>query len=288
MLHFTYSLNALLMMGLPVALGFFLARKLGVRWRLFGIGAATFLASQVVHIPLVLGLTALFAKGLLPSPPKAWQLLFNATVLGVLAGLCEETARYFAYRTVKSMRTWRQALMFGAGHGGIEAIILGVLAASALVNMATLRSYDVNSLPVGPEQRASTAAAIAAYWSAPWHATLLGAVERVFALCMHLSLAVMVLQVFLRKSLLWLAAAVLWHASANAVAVLVLGNWGAYWAEAAVGGFALMSLGIVFALKPSREEAESITILPGTSPEPVAPPNPEDELRRQIDDSKFQ
>ena len=44
-------LNALGMLGLPVALGFILARRLGTSWSLYGIGAVTFVGSQVLHIP---------------------------------------------------------------------------------------------------------------------------------------------------------------------------------------------------------------------------------------------
>ncbi|MBI3242288.1 MAG: YhfC family intramembrane metalloprotease, partial [Chloroflexi bacterium] len=124
MLYLIYPLNALLMMALGVGLGLFLARRLNLRWGLFGVGAVTFVASQVVHIPLNYGLTWLFANHVLPGPPAEWQLLFNVTVLGLTAGLCEETARYAVYRWwIRSARTWREALMFGAGHGGIEAIL---------------------------------------------------------------------------------------------------------------------------------------------------------------------
>ena len=128
MLYLTHALNGLLMIGLPLALGAFLARRLGVGWRLFWIGAVTFVASQVVHLPLNIGLTRVAAGGYLPKPPAEWKLAANAAILGLTAGLCEETARYLVYRWwLKSARTWRDGLMFGAGHGGIEAMIFGTL-----------------------------------------------------------------------------------------------------------------------------------------------------------------
>ena len=40
-------LNALLMIAMPLVLGVYLTRKLGVAWRLFGIGAVTFIASML-------------------------------------------------------------------------------------------------------------------------------------------------------------------------------------------------------------------------------------------------
>ncbi len=69
MLYLTYPLDAVIMIALPVAVGVLLARTLGAKWGLFGVGALTFIASQVVHVPLNAGLTTLFARGVLPAPP---------------------------------------------------------------------------------------------------------------------------------------------------------------------------------------------------------------------------
>jgi ABC-type Na+ transport system ATPase subunit NatA len=41
MLYLTYPLDALIMIALPIAVGVFLARKLGVTWMLFGAGKTT-------------------------------------------------------------------------------------------------------------------------------------------------------------------------------------------------------------------------------------------------------
>jgi len=291
MLYFTHALNALLMMVMPILLGVFLARRLSLRWGLFGVGAATFIASQVVHIPLNSGLTALFAGKILPAPPDAWKLPFNAVVLGLTAGLCEEIARYLVYRYwIKSARTWREALMFGAGHGGVEAIILGALVALTFVNLVFLRDVDVAALPVPADQQALAAKQIAEYWSAPWYATLLGAVERAFSLCFHLSAAVLVLQAFRRNNRLWLGAAILWHAAVDAVSVYAVGRLGVYWTEAIVGVFALASVGMILALKPPDETlARAVTPAPNVPPVPrvASMPKPKTDLQQQLDDSRF-
>jgi uncharacterized membrane protein YhfC len=289
-LYVTHSLNFGLMIVLPILLGVFLARRLGLKWSLYAVGAATFIASQVVHIPLNGGLTALFADKVLPAPPAEWKLPFNAVVLGLTAGLSEEIARYLVYRYwITSARTWREALMFGAGHGGIEAILFGVLVALTFVNMVVLRNVDVATLPIPADQQALTARQIAEYWAAPWYATLLGAVERIFTLCFHLSAAVIVLQAFRRKNPLWLGAAILWHAAADAGAVFAAGTWGIYWTEAIIGVFALTSLASLFALKPrgAATEIESAALAPETIPARIPIPNPEADLRRKMDETRF-
>jgi len=288
MLYLTYALNFLLMIALPILLGAFLARQWGVRWSLFGIGMVTFIASQVVHLPLNAGLTALFANHILPNPPVTWKLPFNSIVLGLTAGLCEEIARYVVYRRwLTSARTWREALMFGAGHGGIEAIIVGVLAGLGFVNMVVLKNADLTIYNLSPEQQALTAQQIATYWSAPWYATLLGAVERLFSLTFHLAMAVVVLQAINRKNLWWLVLAIFLHALIDAVAVFAVSTWNVYWTEAIIGVFALVSLGLIFGLKPAHEEivSEPVTLLPSTAPSPTA--KPEEALRDKLDESRF-
>jgi uncharacterized membrane protein YhfC len=259
MLYVTYTLNALLMVGMPLLLGLFLARRFGLRWGLFGAGAATFVASQVLlHIPLNLALLALFERTLYPGLPDGWRLPFDAVVFGLTAGVSEEGARYVAYRRfLRTARTWEQGVMFGAGHGGVEAILLGVLAGIGLFSMALLRQVDPAALGVPAEQLPAVRDQLAAFWSAPWYATLLGAVERVLALSIHLTLAVMVLQVFTRGSHAWLAAAIGWHAVVDALAIFGLRTWGIYGTEAVVGVCAAVSLGILFALRPRQAAAET-------------------------------
>jgi uncharacterized membrane protein YhfC len=249
---------------------------LGTRWKLFGAGAVTFLASQVVHLPLVYGLTLLFRSGLLPAPPAEWSVVFNAILLGAMAGLCEEGARYLAYRwLVPSACSWRDALMVGAGHGGIEAMILGVLAGLAFVQLVALRNADLTTLPLPPDQLPALQQQVAAYWSAPWYGSLLGAWERAAALALHLSLAVLVMQAITRGNFLWLAAAILWHAGVNAVAVVSVKAWGPYGAEAVVGLCALVSVGLIVALR-SGGAGPAVHPQPvaGAGPVPAAPPSP--------------
>lgn len=80
-----------------------------------------FLASQAIRLPLLQGLTHLFASGALPAPDPAHTTAFNIAVLAFSAGLFEETARDFAYRKViPEARSWTAAVTFGAGHGGVE------------------------------------------------------------------------------------------------------------------------------------------------------------------------
>jgi uncharacterized membrane protein YhfC len=216
---------------------------------LVGWGALTFIASQVVHIPILYGLDYVI-KQAFPSFPKEWALPFNAVFLGLLAGLCEEIARYVVYRRfVPTARTWKQALVFGTGHGGIEAIIFGVIACLTVAQMVALRGTDLSTLGIPAEQVPLVQQQLDTFWASPWYAGLLGALERVFAICFHISASVLVLQTFTRKNIAWLWLAVLWHAIVDGAAVIAVGTVGIYWTEAIIGVGALISLAIIFALR---------------------------------------
>ena len=263
---FAHLLNGLLMIGLPIGLGVYLTRKFRLGWRLWWIGAGTFVLSQIGHIPFNLGLTALFRQGLLPKPPEAWSPVFNAITLGLSAGLWEELARYVVYRWwAEDARSWGKGLMLGAGHGGIEAIFLGMLVLATFVGMVIARSMDLSNL-VTLEQLQTAQQQITTYWSSPWYLTLLGSIERIFAMIFHLSASLLVLQVFVRHRLYWLWLAVGWHTLLDAVAVYTVRLWAPYWIEALLGGFALVSLWIIFALRtPEPVEQEPLPV-PLTNP----------------------
>jgi uncharacterized membrane protein YhfC len=243
MLIWLMGLEVLVMICAPVGLALALRKRHGTSWGLLGIGAVTFIASQVVHLPLNLGLTVLFAQEWMPKPPTAWALPFNAVVLGLTAGLCEEVARYLALRFwARDARSWRQALTLGAGHGGIESIIVAVMVVASLVSMVALRDRDVSTLGLPPEQAAVLADQVSAFWRTSWYLPLLAAAERLMAIGLHLALSTLVLQVFVAGRLWPLWAAIAWHATFNAVAVYVNGTWGAVAAE---GALALLSVGSV-------------------------------------------
>ncbi len=238
------------MIALPIGLGFWLTRAFRLPWRLFWLGALAFLASQVVHIPVLYGLTAAFQGGVLPSPPLVWQAAFDTVVLGLLAGLFEETARWGLFRFfLRDRRTWNEGVLVGAGHGGIEAFLLGVIGLVTVGTMVVLRTADLTMLGVPAEQVDAMRLQVMTFWEAPAYMGLLGLVERVFAITLHIALSVMVLYGIVSGRPIWFWLAVLWHAVVDGMAVYLLPRIGALAVEGVVGGMALISLGILFGLR---------------------------------------
>ncbi len=256
------ALNAFLMIAMPLALGVYLARKLDSSWRLFGIGAVTFVGSQILHIPFNFWvLNPLLENFGLSITQTGIQLVIVAVLYGLSAGVFEEVARYVVYRfwlKKQKERTWQSALMFGAGHGGIEAIIFGVLAGVSLIRLLALRDADLSTL-FPADQLEIAREQVAMYWSLPWYGALLGAIERVSAICFHISATVLVLQAFRRRNILWLGAAIAWHTILDAVAVYAGQTWNVYVTEALVGVMGILSVVIIFLLRePSETSGEPL------------------------------
>ena len=247
------AVQLLLMIGVPLALFWLVPARLGTARALIGWGALTFVLSQALRWPLLMGLTWLFRNGVLPRPPVAWLPVFDIAVLCLTAGLFEETARYLGYRTyAQTARTWAEGVTLGLGHGGGEAIIFGVLAATGAINMAVIGATDPASLPIlDAVTKAQVLAQAKAYWAMPWYMPMLGGVERLFAMCFHVAMSLVVLRAVTQRRWGWLLLAILLHAATNAIAVGTLGQFGAIAAEVVLFVIAALSLMAVFHMRPA-------------------------------------
>lgn len=272
---FARGAAGLMMVILPIGLAAYLVRRLRTGWRLVLIGAATFILSQVVHIPFNTYLLMPWMErlGLGTASGSGLALAGAAILLGLSAGLFEEGARWLVYRFwIPRARSWNEGVTFGTGHGVSEAVILGLFSLATLLQLATLRGQDLAAI-VPADQLAVAEAQIKAYWGLPAWAAFLAPFERAAAIAIQISLAVIVLQAFVRRGgALWLLAAIGWHALVDAVAVYVGVSTSVYAGstsgmaitEALVVLLAIISLWILFALR--RPEAPAVAEPPPPSP----------------------
>ncbi|MCA9952909.1 MAG: YhfC family intramembrane metalloprotease [Anaerolineales bacterium] len=261
MITVLYFLSYILIIALPLIIGVWLHRTRKASWRLFFIGAVTFIASQVLHIPF--NWLVLQQWQLIPTDTAVpINLIILAIFLGLSSGFFEEGARYLTYRFwAKDARTWGRGMMLGDGHGGIEAIVVAVIAAINIGALALMRGGLI-PVPVPPEQMGLLEAQYAAVFDVPLYNAFLPLIERVLAICLHLALSLMVMQVFTRRRSIWLLAAILWHALANAMVVIAVTTWGVWASEGLLAVFALISLGIIYWLKEPEPQEPDIDPLP--------------------------
>ncbi len=280
-------LNGLLMLAAPLGLGWLLARRFRASWGLYIAGGLGFVGAQVLHLPFnawVL-VPALRDQGLMPGP-SAPIGIGAALLFGASAGVFEECVRYLVFRLWRrDARSWEAGAMLGAGHGGAEALILGALVIYGFFQALAYRDVDLAGL-LPADQLDVAQAQLQAYWSAPWYLAILGAVERSFALVIHLGLSLLVFQSISRGNLLWLALAIGWHTAVDAAALLALPSLGPLGAEAVIGLCAAASLLVVLATRPRRElEADDRRDEDSPTPRAILDKLPYD--RESLDRSRF-
>jgi uncharacterized membrane protein YhfC len=188
----------------PLALAYYVSRRLRVRWRYFWYGVVVFAAVQLfTRVPAVYVMQQLLAPQLKASQTLLWSWLF---ILALTAALFEEVGRYFGYRIFmgKEEKTWPKGVMYGIGHGGLESVVLVGLLSSALslVNILVVQSLDITKLPAA--QQAALHDQFAALAAQPAWLPLLGGYERLCAIAFHIAMSVVVLQAFRRGHIRWL------------------------------------------------------------------------------------
>ena len=220
MLVLDFTASVFLMILIPVILAALLRRRFQVPWILFTIGTLTFIGSQVVHFPLnslLMRLHILPKTGL--NDPSI-SLIQSSLVLGLTAGLCEETARAAGYMLLKKFRRLEDGIMLGLGHGGIESMIFGgVLTAATVSSLTPMMGTDLSALELAPEQLANLNRQLQVLAASPFLAAVGPLLERLLAIMIHLILSIMVLQAFRRRNFFYYAAAIGYHMLIDAGAV---------------------------------------------------------------------
>ena len=146
-----------------------------------------------------------------------------------MAGLFEETGRYLAFSfALKKYRAKNvNALMYGAGHGGFEAIVIAGFSMinniiwSVMINNGSISSM-ISSLP--GDQLAQAQQSVTLLATLPSYQFLLSGVERLLAIALHIALSVIVwFAVKWNGKFCLYPAAILIHFAVDAAAALLSG-----------------------------------------------------------------
>lgn len=224
MLESMFVVAILLEVVFPIALAFWAVRRLGSSWFIVAMGAVAFVLSQVIHVPLLLGLQPLLETTGFTSLPPTVTLILTGLFYGLLAGICEEPMRWLAYKVIKEKgQRPNSSVALGIGHGGVESVVLvGVSVAATFFTMLSIRSTGVAIPGISLEMMQQ-------YFAMDWHLPLAGAVERLTAIAIHIGMSVVVWKSVRYRSWKWLLMAVLLHTAYDAIAVIMsmsgVGMW---------------------------------------------------------------
>lgn len=180
--------SAIIALAFPIYAFFYGAKKMKGYGKSFLWGVWTFVIMQIlIRIPIInLLLPKIPFFQLMPTNYPFLYSLF----LGVTASLFEEFGRLITMKFfMKNRRTFNDAVYFGLGHGGIEAIIfLGLNAVTLLVG-GYIGTGTIAILPM-----------------------FLGGIERALAILMHISWSIMIMAFVNNKNYLYLIIPLLTHA----------------------------------------------------------------------------
>ena len=245
----------------PFVLAIVLIRKYRVTWWLALVGMGTFIASQAIHIPILEVVYPAYQQGKVIPLTNSFYYLGDALLLGMLAGLCEEGCRWVGYRLVKGKgRSWGAALTMGAGHGGTECLIIGVV---ILLNVIKLFASNGGWQVIMPNL--TQPFQVTSFMGAPWYDYLTGAVERIFAVTTQITLSVLVWQSVVKGSFWWWLAAFAWHTIVDGTAVLlVYGGVSAWSLEGVIGILAVLGLVVMLWVRrhnpdPAPPQSETVS-----------------------------
>ena len=191
-------------------------------------GVIAFVISQVIlRIPLM---QFLAENSVAYSMFQATQPILFAIIIGLSAGVFEELARYLIMRFLLKQKDWLSGLLFGAGHGGVEAILfVGISAVSLILSPTSTIAGDLY---------------------------FIGGIERFFAMLMHIGLSIIVLQGVVKKKFVYIVSAIFIHGLIDAlvgiIPLYVPGIYGIIVLEVVVAITALALLMYSIRLKKGR------------------------------------
>ncbi len=197
-------------------------------WIPFVLGLLAFIIAQLlIRLPLLSWLNAHSTDYLM------WSTLHPvvfALFLALTAALAEELARFVAIRFFMRQRTWLSGVFFGAGHGGVEAVVLlGIPAVGLLAAAAPFAGGAMLAV---------------------------GALERIFAIMLHIGLSLLVLRSVKERQLRFLAGAIGIHLLADALVgilpMVVPPEWQLLVTESVIALIAIVLF--VFTLRLKRKD----------------------------------
>lgn len=183
--------SILISIGLPVTLMIVGKKKYGASISTFFIGAGTFFVfamvlEQLIHIVVIKQF------GLSVEKNRIIYYLYGA----LAAAVFEETGRIVAMKVLMKKRLcFEEAFMYGIGHGGVEAILIGgFLNLSNLVSMILVNSgqMETSLSALAPELREQTVTQLSALWTTAPNLFYASGIERLSAFILHIGLSLIV------------------------------------------------------------------------------------------------
>ena len=219
-------LMAVVIAAIPIILLVYFHKK-GADIVPFFVGCAVFLIFALILEAIVHRIVILASPA---GPVIQGSVALSAIYGGIMAGLFEEIGRFTAFKTVlkKFQNKDINAFMYGAGHGGFEAVAiysLTMITNTVISFMINSGAIDAITAAVPEEQLPTLIEQFNTLSTTPFYTFVLGGVERILAMTFHIELSILVWFAAKNKGkgyLLFLA--IFLHAFMDGVTVVMSGS----------------------------------------------------------------
>ena len=186
------AISGVIALAVPIVLARHLLVKKKVNIKAFFIGAGIFILfalifEQFFH-QVILTKTGTFGVSITNN------IWYYAIYGGLAAGLFEELGRYVGFRFfLTKEKNPNTSIMYGLGHGGIEAILLvGVVMINNIIYSILINQEALSLIIKDPATLATTLNSLSVLSTTPALYFLMGGVERISAIILQVSLSVFV------------------------------------------------------------------------------------------------
>jgi len=219
-----------------------------------------FVLQMVIRIPI---LQFLGTQPWFQSFAREQAVLF-AFSLALTAGLFETAGRFVVLRFgLYKQLSFMTGLSAGAGHGGIESIMLiGLTYVNNLIFSLAINSGTLASLL--PDQVVFDSV-VKALTDVPADLFLAAGLERLFTMALHAALSVLLCYCLIRRRpAVGFAAVLALHTAVDFIAVMMQSQGVGTWLiEGVLAVIALFSVGLIMILKPRFKDHQDIPLDPG-------------------------
>ncbi|MFW5713832.1 MAG: YhfC family glutamic-type intramembrane protease [Brevefilum sp.] len=204
LLIITITISLLITIGLPILAGFWLNNKFRVPWRVITYGALGYFIVQALVTLVFSGFNYLVQNDTIALSGEGFNTaqIFLSVFLGALLGVL---VRWLGMKYMnEDLDNLEAAYGIGAGYGGAESIMLvGLPLLMTFITMLANMNIDPQTSNLDP----AVIQQIEELWQVSAYIPLVSSLERIAAFVMHITVTILILQVFTRESKLWLLAA---------------------------------------------------------------------------------
>lgn len=209
------AISGIVCFALPIGLYIYLRKRYKTAFMPMIAGAITFFVFGII-------LKSIFTSILFPTEESMQAILavpfLYAVVFSALAGVFEETGRFVTFKMMKkNYNSVDNALAYGAGHGGIEAILL--VGVSMFINMfiaITIGALGAETIieDLGTEV-GDIRNVLYTFENTPSITFLYPAIERISAFVYHISASVLVYLSVSKNKIYYYLLAIVFHTILN-------------------------------------------------------------------------